>query len=195
MPFKFIVTGQNPQEYAISRHQIPTSLGTYGTSILVPRHLARRWKILDPPVCCQVASLIGSSPFLAVCYLCLGLFYGHTGHVRFLTSVELGRSVTQPPTTGGLDVAAGSTAPRRHATFSGRVASSTPSSGGGGGGQRYRPTTPPLPSVSATAPSAVGGSSLVISGGDGFEDFRASSTDNESAGRDDSTNHLLLWRI
>jgi len=64
-----------------------------------------------------------------------------------------------------------------------------------GSGQRYRPTTPPLPSVTVAAASTVGISTLIISGGDGFEDFRASSTDNESAGRDDSTNHLLLWRI
>jgi len=36
--------------------------------------------------------------------------------------------------------------------------------------------------------------SLVISGGDGYEDFRASSL-SEIAGREDSTNHLLLWRL
>lgn len=35
---------------------------------------------------------------------------------------------------------------------------------------------------------------LIISGGDGYEDFR-SSTMTEDAGREDSTNHLLLWRI
>lgn len=35
---------------------------------------------------------------------------------------------------------------------------------------------------------------LVISGGDGYEDFR-STTANEGAGRDDSTNHLLLWQV
>ncbi|KAK6620794.1 hypothetical protein RUM43_011090 [Polyplax serrata] len=35
---------------------------------------------------------------------------------------------------------------------------------------------------------------LVISGGDGYEDFRNSST-SEVAGREDSTNHLLLWHI
>ena len=129
--------------------------------------------------------------------MCVGLFYGHTGHVRFLTSVELGRSLTQPSSTpGGLDVGGGGSAtPRRHATFSGRSSTSTTSSVGSG--QQYRPTTPPLPpSVTvATASTVGGGSTLIISGGDGFEDFRASSADNESAGRDDSTNHLLLWRI
>lgn len=36
--------------------------------------------------------------------------------------------------------------------------------------------------------------SLVISGGDGYEDFRASNI-SEVAGREDSTNHLLLWSM
>lgn len=35
---------------------------------------------------------------------------------------------------------------------------------------------------------------LVISGGDGYEDFRTSNV-SEVAGREDSTNHLLLWNI
>lgn len=35
---------------------------------------------------------------------------------------------------------------------------------------------------------------LVISGGDGYEDFRNSGM-SELAGRDDSTNHLLLWQV
>jgi Rho guanine nucleotide exchange factor 17 len=37
---------------------------------------------------------------------------------------------------------------------------------------------------------------LVISGGDGFEDFRTNGTNtmNEGAGREDSTNHLLMWQ-
>ncbi|KAL0275885.1 UNVERIFIED_CONTAM: hypothetical protein PYX00_003609 [Menopon gallinae] len=35
---------------------------------------------------------------------------------------------------------------------------------------------------------------LVISGGDGYEDFRNSNV-SEVAGREDSTNHLLLWQI
>lgn len=38
---------------------------------------------------------------------------------------------------------------------------------------------------------------LVISGGDGYEDFRSSgnNTMSEIAGREDSTNHLLLWHV
>lgn len=35
---------------------------------------------------------------------------------------------------------------------------------------------------------------LVISGGDGYEDFRLTSS-SETVGRDDSTNHLLLWKV
>ncbi|KAM8821604.1 rho guanine nucleotide exchange factor 17 [Eudromia elegans] len=34
---------------------------------------------------------------------------------------------------------------------------------------------------------------LVISGGDGYEDFRLAAS-SDTVGRDDSTNHLLLWR-
>lgn len=135
---------------------------------------------------------------LSTKYVCIGLFYGHTGHVRFLTSVELGRSVTgqsSPLPVGPLNTGASGVGnpPRRHATFSGPPTSTSLSTGSST--QRYRPITPPpLPAVSASTLSA-GSVALVVSGGDGFEDFRASSTDSESAGRDDSTNHLLLWRV
>lgn len=37
---------------------------------------------------------------------------------------------------------------------------------------------------------------LVISGGDGYEDFRGPQASTElQAGREDSTNHLLLWKV
>lgn len=38
---------------------------------------------------------------------------------------------------------------------------------------------------------------LIISGGDGYEDFRNSGAhpSNEVSGREDSTNHLLLWNV
>lgn len=38
---------------------------------------------------------------------------------------------------------------------------------------------------------------LIISGGDGYEDFRNSGANSlsEIAGREDSTNHLLIWQI
>ena len=48
-----------------------------------------------------------------------------------------------------------------------------------------------LPSQPGTAAPA---KLLVISGGDGYEDFRNSGM-SEVAGRDDSTNHLLLWQV
>jgi hypothetical protein len=35
---------------------------------------------------------------------------------------------------------------------------------------------------------------LVISGGDGYEDF-SNSASSDLAGREDSTNHLLLWSV
>ncbi|XP_043279981.1 uncharacterized protein [Venturia canescens] len=41
-----------------------------------------------------------------------------------------------------------------------------------------------------------GGKILVISGGDGYEDFRGPQASVElQAGREDSTNHLLLWKV
>ena len=40
----------------------------------------------------------------------------------------------------------------------------------------------------------VGHEIIIISGGDGYEDFKTSSS-CETAGRDDSTNHLLTWRV
>lgn len=46
--------------------------------------------------------------------------------------------------------------------------------------------------ASALIPSKT--SHLVISGGDGYEDFRLTNS-SETVGRDDSTNHLLLWRV
>lgn len=40
------------------------------------------------------------------------------------------------------------------------------------------------------------GKLLVISGGDGYEDFRGPQASAElQAGREDSTNHLLLWKV
>ncbi|GFS42197.1 rho guanine nucleotide exchange factor 17 [Trichonephila inaurata madagascariensis] len=37
-------------------------------------------------------------------------------------------------------------------------------------------------------------SAVIISGGDGYEDF-GNVTSMDTAGRDDSTNHLLMWRV
>uniref|UniRef100_H2M3D2 Rho guanine nucleotide exchange factor 17 n=1 Tax=Oryzias latipes TaxID=8090 RepID=H2M3D2_ORYLA len=73
----------------------------------------------------------------------MGSAHGHTGHVRFLTSIELPE---------GLNVVL----------------------------------------TSAHIPPKT--NHLVISGGDGYEDFRLTNS-SETVGRDDSTNHLLLWRV
>ena len=95
-----------------------------------------------------------------------GIPHGHTGHVRFLTCVD---TVASPDTAGG------------------------PGAGAGAGASRG----PGLARLSAglKEPGAVSVSRmLVISGGDGYEDFSASGS-SELAGREDSTNHLLLWVI
>lgn len=49
----------------------------------------------------------------------------------------------------------------------------------------------------AAQPSNINrGKLLVISGGDGYEDFRGPQASAElQAGREDSTNHLLLWKV
>lgn len=101
-----------------------------------------------------------------------GLVYGHTGHVRFLTCVELTSGGSGPPLLGG----------------------STTSS------PKDDQIDPPSPrdlhrrSSVATVTAPLATRMLVISGGDGYEDFK-NNVANESAGRDDSTNHLLLWQV
>ncbi|XP_056296734.1 rho guanine nucleotide exchange factor 17-like [Pseudoliparis swirei] len=100
----------------------------------------------------------------------MGSAHGHTGHVRFLTSIELpdGFDVNFPPTP------------------------TTPDSTGGGvdGGLQRRDSA--RRRASALIPPKT--DHLVISGGDGYEDFRLTSS-SETVGRDDSTNHLLLWKV
>uniref|UniRef100_A0A3B3QTR2 Rho guanine nucleotide exchange factor 17 n=1 Tax=Paramormyrops kingsleyae TaxID=1676925 RepID=A0A3B3QTR2_9TELE len=94
----------------------------------------------------------------------MGSAHGHTGHVRFLTAIELpeGFDLCFPP---------------------------QPESSGGSGLQR-RDSARRRTSASLPAKSNL----LVISGGDGYEDFRLTNS-SETVGRDDSTNHLLLWRV
>jgi len=102
-----------------------------------------------------------------------GRVYGHTGHVRFLTCVELAHSN-----------------PTQHLTAGHTRADSTNNN-----------QDPPSPhdltkrrSSVATMTAALATRMLVISGGDGYEDFRTNVV-NEAAGKDDSTNHLLLWQV
>lgn len=89
----------------------------------------------------------------------VGIPYGHTGHVRFLTSVEL----TPEPRPSRL---------KGHPRYS------------------FKGKDHPHHQPGTAAPAKL----LVISGGDGYEDFRNSGM-SEVAGRDDSTNHLLLWQV
>ncbi|XP_053564699.1 rho guanine nucleotide exchange factor 17 [Bombina bombina] len=107
-----------------------------------------------------------STNSLKVPLIPVGLSQGHTGHVRFLTSVELpdGFDITFPlPEDQGNNQ-------------SSDVENRDPT--------RYRPS--PINQSKTKI--------LVISGGDGYEDFRLTSS-SETVGRDDSTNHLLLWRV
>uniref|UniRef100_A0A087X8W2 Rho guanine nucleotide exchange factor 17 n=1 Tax=Poecilia formosa TaxID=48698 RepID=A0A087X8W2_POEFO len=99
----------------------------------------------------------------------IGSAHGHTGHVRFLTSIELpeGFDMNFPPTTTD------STAPSRLQSCEKRRDST------------HHRTSTHIP---------VKTNHLVISGGDGYEDFRLTNS-SETIGRDDSTNHLLLWRV
>uniref|UniRef100_A0A3B4GF55 Rho guanine nucleotide exchange factor 17 n=1 Tax=Pundamilia nyererei TaxID=303518 RepID=A0A3B4GF55_9CICH len=91
----------------------------------------------------------------------MGSAHGHTGHVRFLTSVELpeGFDMNFPSSTVDGSLQRRDSARRR---------------------------------ASAHIPPKT--NHLVISGGDGYEDFRLTNS-SETVGRDDSTNHLLLWRV
>ncbi|AWO99116.1 putative rho guanine nucleotide exchange factor 17 [Scophthalmus maximus] len=103
----------------------------------------------------------------------MGSAHGHTGHVRFLTSIELPEGFDMdfpPPTTDstGTQSQSGSTVDgnlQRRDSARRRASAHIP------------PKT----------------NHLVISGGDGYEDFRLTNS-SETVGRDDSTNHLLLWR-
>ena len=99
---------------------------------------------LPLPAISQTTTKLASLPPLT------GIPHGHTGHVRFLTSVE----------TAG-------------------------DSGPGGGLASRGPGLPRVGPVNKI---------LVISGGDGYEEFSGSGS-SELAGREDSTNHLLVWVV
>ncbi|KAK3599920.1 hypothetical protein CHS0354_012562 [Potamilus streckersoni] len=97
-----------------------------------------------------------------------GLVYGHTGHVRFLTCVEMTSTPSLPNSNNKSD----KEEEVEHVPIH----------------DLHRRSS------MATTTATLATRMLVISGGDGYEDFRNSSA-NESAGRDDSTNHLLLWQV
>ncbi|XP_074497979.1 rho guanine nucleotide exchange factor 17 [Sebastes fasciatus] len=104
----------------------------------------------------------------------MGSAHGHTGHVRFLTSIELpeGFDMNFPHTAAD---------PTGHQSHS----SSTVD-----GNLQRRDSA--RRRASALIPAKT--NHLVISGGDGYEDFRLTNS-SETVGRDDSTNHLLLWKV
>lgn len=99
-----------------------------------------------------------------------GLGQGHTGHVRFLAAVQLpdGFNLLCPTPPSPPD-----TGPEKLPSLDHRDS------------PRHR------------GPALARPKMLVISGGDGYEDFRLSSGggSSDTVGRDDSTNHLLLWRV
>uniref|UniRef100_A0A9J8A0E9 Rho guanine nucleotide exchange factor 17 n=1 Tax=Cyprinus carpio carpio TaxID=630221 RepID=A0A9J8A0E9_CYPCA len=103
----------------------------------------------------------------------MGSAHGHTGHVRFLTCIELpeGFDVNFPPPSESVN-------------------SAQNSSESSSGGLQRRDSARRRASTILPVKSNL----LVISGGDGYEDFRLTSS-SETVGRDDSTNHLLLWRV
>ncbi|CAI9732281.1 rho guanine nucleotide exchange factor 17-like [Octopus vulgaris] len=150
------------------------------------------------------------------CPAVTGLVYGHTGHVRFLTSVELPNSSGQKTESVTSCTSFGSSnnqqqqqqqsytsnttiTPTTNTTTTATVTSSSMSET-----PEEEPTSPVVEgnlslqeiqrrsSMATTATMAT--RMLVISGGDGYEDFR-NNVANEAAGRDDSTNHLLLWQV
>lgn len=96
-----------------------------------------------------------------------GITYGHTGHVRFLTIVENPAAQKQP--AKATQTSLKTKALSRRSTNA----------------EKLQKQAEPTQNNKET---------LIISGGDGYEDFR-SSTMTEDAGREDSTNHLLLWRV
>ncbi|KAM8903184.1 rho guanine nucleotide exchange factor 17 isoform 2-T2 [Spinachia spinachia] len=111
----------------------------------------------------------------------MGSAHGHTGHVRFLTSIELpeGLDMNFPPTPTD------STGNQPQSSSS----SSSSSSAVDGNLQRRDSAR-----RRASAHIPLKSNHLVISGGDGYEDFRLTNS-SETVGRDDSTNHLLLWKV
>lgn len=98
-----------------------------------------------------------------------GLSHGHTGHVRFLTCVESIRD--------------------SHLLRSSRLHHNAHH----GLSLKNKDSLASVMSSGANV-SSHGTRLLVISGGDGYEDFRHSGL-SDSVGREDSTNHLLLWQV
>lgn len=99
--------------------------------------------------------------------------HGHTGHVRFLTSVEVPKATFK--TSADYD-----------SKDNTRISPST--------SNRIKRKDLLDKQKSLEIPDNSGTVTLVVSGGDGYEDFRYNQQ-SEAVGRDDSTNHLLIWRV
>lgn len=100
--------------------------------------------------------------------------HGHTGHVRFLTAVEVPQSTF-----------------KRAADFDMKdTARISPSSNT----NRLKRKDVSDKQKHDTCSDNSATVTLVVSGGDGYEDFRHNQQ-SEAVGRDDSTNHLLIWRV
>ena len=116
-----------------------------------------------------------------------GLVQGHTGHVRFLTSISCPQIVAASasgassgiPTVGENEVVGNQRgdSPRKKSSTGSTTSTGSTLSEGCANSLKDLPLR-----------------TYIISGGDGFEDFSGNQT-NDSIGRDDSTNHLLLWEV
>ncbi|XP_059819939.1 rho guanine nucleotide exchange factor 17-like isoform X1 [Hypanus sabinus] len=119
----------------------------------------------------SIPHVTANTTLLRIPLIPMGSAHGHTGHVRFLTAIELPEifDLSFPP-----------------AREPGRPSM---------GGERLAgPQKRDLARRRSSAIIPLKTNMLVISGGDGYEDFRLTNS-SETVGRDDSTNHLLLWRV
>lgn len=117
----------------------------------------------------SIPKFISRSKFSFNLFCVTGIPYGHTGHVRFITCVD---HIGKLPNNSSATTEAGDSTPQKKKNAANKPQAST---------------------SKLTEHSGL----LIISGGDGFEDFRSSGTSQLSdiAGREDSTNHLLLWQV
>lgn len=131
----------------------------------------------------------------------MGSAHGHTGHVRFLTCIELpeGFDLNFPlQSDAGLILFNPVWLTYGHMTraiyqmlnMCFILVNSTQNNSESSGGLQRRDSARRRASTLIPVKSNL----LVISGGDGYEDFRLTNS-SETVGRDDSTNHLLLWRV
>ncbi|KAG8224507.1 hypothetical protein J437_LFUL004990 [Ladona fulva] len=180
---------------------VGTSAGVILTLAMDRRQLQRAQQL--PTSGGKSGSSHSSQSSVGICPTVTGLPHGHTGHVRFLTCVDM-------PADDSSDKGSTDQKGSKSSTFSSLVGSSSiipPGTPSTSPPQSYQGS---LSSQSLSGWRCLGGGTpsprtdekpggkiLVISGGDGYEDFRNSGTgpSSEVAGREDSTNHLLLWQV